>query len=367
MKHIGRINPYSFGLLGGLAAWANTMEKYNLMNAQEEAITKRERARYGAMADVQTLKAKNDALLKRLQMEANQRSYTGRETDASGKTFDVSYRNVYNPETGQFEPHETGRVPYESKMDIAKQSQQAMADRMSATQSAAADRLAAREDAIDRRSAAREAARDRAGGDKDRRTKLGQAEQQTNADMREFHKATPDEQAALLNAAGVSVDAPDPDARGFFGGKKEGATKANPDAAKQYRDAMLKQHKSELGLDDAPSANAPASPAAPGSAPPSFTPNGQQIKYDASGNAFIKGPDGKPVPYTPGGDAPLAMDMPDDDMSMPDEGLNVPEPGAEPAERPAALLAGADDESVEPTPDDEDAEGQTGLLGGQYA
>ena len=358
------INPFKMGLLGGVAAWANTMEKYNM----------------------QKLRAQNDLMLKRLQMESNQRSYTAIENGPDGKAYNVSYRNTYNPDTQQFEPHEMGRVPYESKMDIARQTQEWIAARMAGSQKAAASMLGAKEAAIDRRSAAREkavasmlgakeaaidrrsaardAVRQSADAAKQRQMALGQAEMQTNKDMKDFRAMNSDEDRAKEMAV-VGVPAT-PD------------TVNDPTTLNHYRKALLQMHKRELGIGDgaAPAAGAPAGAATPtpSAGQPSFTPDGRQIKYDANGNAFIKGADGKPVPYTPdGGGSPLAMDLPlDEESAEPTQDDELAEGEGEPQGMP--LLSGAeegsDEESGETMPDDEEAEDEepaTGFLGGQYA
>jgi len=180
----------------------------------------------------------------------------------------------------------------------------------------------------------------------------------------------------LLKAAGVDTDVPDPTAthrtlaHPLSGEPDLEARKPNDQAAAQYRKAMLEQHKSELGLTGSAggAAEGAGSPEAPGSAQPQFTPDGRQIKYDSNGNAFIKGPDGKPVPYVADAnglpDSPLAMDT----VNTADEEQPTGDEEEQPAPSGAGLLAGADtgDEETEPTQDDEEGEPQ-GLMSGQYA
>jgi hypothetical protein len=192
--------------------------------------------------------------------------------------------------------------------------------------------------------------------------------------MKEFHKASDDEKLALLKAAGVAPEVPDPDAKTLFGNPKEGATKANEQAAAQYRAAMLKQHQAELGLGGEGAGAAPADHAA--GAQPSMTPDGRQIKYDAQGNAFIKGPDGKPVPYVADAngnpDSPLAMDHdPDNELAEAQPDDEHAEGEESPQGQP--LLAGnAPDDTAasdaEDEQDDNEQDQQTaGLMSGQYA
>jgi hypothetical protein len=366
------INPLKMGLLGGFAAWASTLEKYNLLNAQNEARQSQIKTKYDAMAQVQSEREKNNALLKQMALEANQRtSKVDGVPGDDGKLNTVTYRSVYNPATQQYEQKEIGRVPYESKSDIAAQSQKAIADRMAGTQQAAADRQAGREDAVSRRTNQRLDAAETKADAQRQKDKEGQAEAATNADMKEFHRATPEQKAALLKEAGVEPEVADPTAthrtlaHPLSGEPDPNATKPNEKAAEQYRKAMLEQHKQELGLG---AETPPAGGAVPTGAQPQMTPDGRQIKYDANGNAFIKGPDGKPVPYVADAngmpDSPLAMDTAD----MGDE--EQPAGDEEQAPQGAGLIAGADqgEEEGEPTPDDEEGEGEPqGLMSGQYA
>lgn len=360
------VNPLQMGLLGGFAAWANTMEKYNMMNAQNAAIEQRYRTKYDAMAQVQSERAKNNALLNQMKLEANQRTskVDGVQGD-DGKLYSVTYRSVYNPATQQYEQHEIGRVPYESKMDVAAQSQKAIADRMAANRAAIDADATARQDRIDKRTQQRLDAKSAEDEKKDQRTKLGQAETATNKDMKDFRAMTPEEQAKELAAAGVDVSVPNPEgSKGFF---SDTSTKPNPDAEKQYRKAMLEQHKAELGIGEDQGAAGGAAAPSPTGAQPQYTPDGRQIKYDSNGNAFIKGPDGKPVPYVADAngmpDSPLAMDTIGGDEEQP----AVDQEGEESAPSGAGLLAGADagpdDTEEEPAPDEEDQ----GLMSGQYA
>lgn len=373
------INPWKMGLLGGLAQWASTMEKYNLLHEQEAARERQYQIKYGAMSDVKQLQAKNNLLLKQLQLESQQRTYNKVTQNPDGSYSQQTMRRAYNPDSGAFEDHAIGDpTPWKSASQLQDEREKAMESRMVATQQAIADRMAgtqratdarqaAREDAIAARTNSREDARDAAAEKKDRAIKLGQAEQQTNADMKAWRAMSPQEKMDEMHAAGVPVTADTVD---------------DSTAMNHYRAKMLAQHKRELGIGDenkpvtqpAGSASAPAGAPQPGDdsfmGPP-------DIRKGADGKQYlIKGTD----PNTGKVNAvPLAMDdMPDDSAIAATEGDNEEaesQPDDEQAEQGAPLLAGADEgdqdvfspqamDAEDDQADEEDAAAANGLMSG---
>lgn len=370
------INPYKMGLLGGLASWASTMEKFNLLHEQEAARERQYQIKYGAMSDVKTLQAKNNLLLKQLQLESQQRTYNKVTQNPDGSYSQQAMRRVYNPDSGAFEDHAIGDpTPWKSPSQLQDEREKAMGDRMTATQKAIgdrqattlqgiADRAAAHEKAVGDRTDQREAARDTANDKKDRAIKLGQAEQQTNADMKAWRAMSPQEKMDEMRAAGVPVTADTVD---------------DPTAMNRYRMKVLAQHKNELGIGDEPAkaaAGAPAQGAAPQPGDADF--NGPpDIRKGADGKQYlIKGTD----PNTGKVNAvPLAMDdMPDDSAIAATGGDNEAgesQPDDEQAEQGAPLLAGADEgeqdvfspqsmDAEDDQADEEDAATASGLMSG---
>jgi len=197
--------------------------------------------------------------------------------------------------------------------------QAAMMDRQDKREKAIADR----QDKAEQRRIASEAARS------------------TNAAMREFDKATPDEQAALAKSMGLSPTVSDPDAKGLFGGPKEGATKANDQLRKQYHDAVHKQALEEsTGGGSAPEAE--GGDQSPSQMPADHMPDIRTGKDGKQYKVLGTNPDGTIRAV------PLAMDV-----ASPDDN--------------AVAQQGPDDEENEPSPDSEPDEGDLGGLIDQYA
>ncbi len=88
---VGSINPWQMGLLGGAQGLLQGFQ------AHQDAMDK-----YGAMSAIEEMKAKNNRLLKMLELEANQRAYTVHQVGDDGKSVDVSMRNTYDPSTGRY-------------------------------------------------------------------------------------------------------------------------------------------------------------------------------------------------------------------------------------------------------------------------
>lgn len=383
------INPLKMGLLGGFAAWANTMEKYNMMNAQNEARQQLYKTKYDAMGQVAAERARNNALLNQMKLEANQRTskVDGVQGD-DGKLYSVTYRSVYNPSTQQYEQKEIGRVPYQPKQAAgfnlspgqvrydAQGNVIAKAPDKPDVQGAIAARQAANEDRRHQDQMERDAAKQQSA---DLARKIDRVETLTGKDMANWDKITdPSTKRQLLKDAGIDL----PDKPGMLYGTNPPGEDEIESQRGAYEAAMQKKHAKNLGVPlkaieegAAPEGSTDTTDGSgqPTGAQPQYTPDGRQIKYDANGNAFIKGPDGKPVPYVADAngmpDSPLAMDTVsgDDNEASPDDQTDTGAP-----QGGAGLLAGtdvgADDEEAEPMPDDEDEEGEPqGLMSGQYA
>ena len=248
------VNPISMGLLGGVTNWANEMEKYNLLNAQNNARQQAYATKYSAMANVSKLREQNNAMIAKMKVELGQKQYTNVLTDGDGNKVVSMGHMIADPNNpDQFVPHEDTRMsldeynkfkgggrtangagaytlsPGQKRLD-ASGNVIAENPKGADPQAAMADRQAAREKAIDART------------DKSEQRRINsEAARSTNAAMREFDKATPEEQAALAKSMGLSPTVADPDAKTLFGNPKEGATKPNDALRKQYRDAVHKQ------------------------------------------------------------------------------------------------------------------------------
>ncbi len=170
----------------------------------------------------------------------------------------------------------------------------------------------------------------------------------TAGDMKSWRKdMDSDQKKAALAGLGSDID-PEKDPAG---------------AARAYHDAMLAQHKADLASDTSKpqvgeSTNHPDS-----------TPSGQPIKYDAQGNAYIKGPDGAPVPYNPqsstgGNGSTLALDSPEaqelamDHPSMTGEQDQAPDTAAEDQEDQGLLAQ----QQAEPDDEGQPQEQSGGIL-----
>lgn len=275
----GMVNPLKMGLLGGLSGYLQGL------SASQDA----QRKLQGQSA-IEDMKAKNNRLLKLLEVDANQREFIQHKVGADGKIYDQLVRRTYDSQTGSFsgivnigdpvptkDPLAASNAIIASREKVAGMQIGAANSRNAATIAAEnkrnADRLAAKNDpsvetAAERRNRVQQRAEnDRAAG------------RDANYDMRDYAKADAETKAAMLKDAGITID----------------SAKDPAGAKKAYHDAVLAQHKSDYATGDA------TPPPQPGeaSAHPDKTPTGQPIKYDADGNAYIKGADGKPVPYTP--------------------------------------------------------------------
>lgn len=310
-KHLaGWMSPWQTGLLSGIASAGSELDKFNLMRMQNEGRIAAYQAKYGAMGATSAMKAKNDALLKQLQMEATQRSYKTQETGADGKTYDVSYRNTFNPDTGQFEPKEMGRALAKDPQALQDAREAAITDRQTNALNAGQDRADARQAGINSRLDKRDADSQAKEDQKEQAAKSDKLDARVEKDMDKFDGADSSTQASMMKAAGVKPAASDTH---MFGGN----TPTEDDAAANraaYEAAITAKHAKTMGIKSPSDKSASAAPASGGQ--PDMTPNGQPIKYDANGQGYVQGKDGKPVPYTPdaNGNAqgvPLAMDDPD--------------------------------------------------------
>ncbi len=357
----GMINPYKMGLLGGISGFLQGFSQHQA--AQDK---------FAQQSAIEEMKAKNNRLMKMLEVDANQRAYTVHQVGDDGKVYDVSMRNVYNSQTGKYEPTELSRAPSKDPMaatnalissrektskDNIDAANKRNAERIAAENQRNKDRIAGRNDPSAETAAER---RNRVQQDAlNHRAALHDA----NTDMREYNKADSETRAQMLKDAGVKVDpAKDPAA-----------------AKKAYHDAVLAQHQEDYATGDT------SAPPQPGesTAHPDKTPKGQPIKYDAQGQAYIKGPDGKPVPYTPSADADnagasgLALDSPEaqqlamDHPSMTGEAAQDDEAAAPDTsamdQQDESLIAQQqnapqDNEQQEPAPDDEGQEQYGGIL-----
>lgn len=350
------VSPWKMGLMGGMGGYVAGLGSYLDQQRHLQAQLEAYRVKYGAQADVADLRAKNNRMIAALKSEANQRSYHVDTVGDDGTPVRVSYRNTYDPQTDTFQPHEIGRVPLSATQKQPTTSYKTFPEGdQSVTYKMNPDGTREKVSSGDRFKPAQDAqpsAKDRFLQDNlNKRTQLESsrkarvaADKAASQDVKDFKNLTQKEQAAELANYGI-----DPDAK---------------DAIKQYREKKADEHLQAIQ-------GGPAPAAAGNSADnkPSTTPQGQQIKYDSQGNAYIKGPDGKPVPYNPqASDSPLAMDQ------MAAEDQAQPEGDEEDGEQPQGqgLMASnePDDESEE-SPDaepDEDEDDQQGLMGGrQYA
>jgi hypothetical protein len=377
----GFVNPLQMGLLGGIAAWGRQLDKFNMLNASLEASKERYKSRYDAMAQVQNERTKNNMLLKQMQMEGNQRTFTAPRNNPDGTIDTVTYRNVYNPATQSYEPHEVGHVPYVPKGSTAspyKTVGGSLVDtrKLDANGNPTAVYTAPdKQGAIQDRQLTVQAAREKAIADRqkdaqqraDQAKKIDRVETLTGKDMANWDKTTDDAtKRQFLKDAGVPLPENTPEHLGGMIGGNPPSGDALENLRGAYEKAMQDKHAKNLGVtskqleEGAPAGAVPADTGDTGSAQPQFTPDGRQIKYDASGNPFIKGPDGKPTPYVADAngnpDSPLAMDT----VDMSDEGAQSPDDEESAPTSGGGLIAGAG-----AGPDDEEEE--QGLMSGQYS
>ena len=361
------INPLKFGLLGGLGKGLEELDKFNFQRVASENIQARQAARYQAMLDANLarIKAQNDAMITRLNTDKSQRTHTYDTTDNNGQAVRITYENVPDGKGG-WDRHELGRVPLSAEKGgktggggytlgagqvryNADGSVAATGPDRPDTQGAIATRQKALQDEINKRADQR-----------DKRMRDTQADRDTKADMKEFDNATPDKQRTLAESAGVPYMVDDPKGgthrKSLFDSTQEADQVVNPNLRKAYQDAVSKQNRS---IGNGPDTTTPSGQ------PADMSKHGQPIRYDAQGNAYIKGPDGKPVPYNPQSDtSPLAMDnvAQAEPPAMPDETETDDNPGEEGYEQ-SPLIAGneAPEEQMPPPPDEED---EGGLIGG---
>ena len=219
-KIAGMLNPWEFGLLGGISSAANSMDQWNRMQSQQQARLDAYKVKYDAMGSVAAMRAQNNQLLSQLKLEANQRTYKTQEVGADGKTYDVYNRNVYDPDTKTFRPQEVSRAPAAKQgapvqtrvvngqivaldPDTGKWSPVYSSPNggVSAAQQAIADRSAARDKAVAGREDTRLSAQ-----------KAAKLDSAVSKDMDKFDKADADTKAQMMKSAGVDASVPDTEA-----------------------------------------------------------------------------------------------------------------------------------------------------------
>jgi hypothetical protein len=327
----GMVNPLKMGLLGGLQGYLQGV-------AQDQTMTRK----YQQQASIEEMKARNNRLIKMLETDAQQRAYTVHQVGDDGKVYDVSMRNTYNPQSGKYEPTEISRAPTKDPM-AATNALIASREKIAGNQIAAAnqrnkDRLAARNDP------SVETAAERRNREAQKGLNQRAALRDANNDMRDYNKAEPSDKAKMLKDAGITID-----------------PKADPAGAKKaYHDAVLAQHQADYET----GGSKPAPEPGESTAHPDKTPKGQPIKYDGEGNAYIKGPDGKPVPYDPTADASstgsgLALDSDEAQALAQDHAPADPEAQQEDDGQGQGLLAAADEEPQGEAQDDSEPDDDT--------
>lgn len=245
------INPFSMGLLGGITDWAKSMEKYNLLEQQNEARQKAYETKYKMMGEnfVNEQRARNNALLQKMTLEIPQKQHEVYSQDADGNTIVSLVRKIPDPQdpthfidhvewTGSVEKYNKefgknksaasgytlspGQVRYDAQGNVIAKAaekpdaQAAILARQQTMETQRAKDAMAREDA------------------KELKSNLQKAQSATDADMKEFRKAEPAEQKQMLADAGVDPEAPNAEA--------------------SYRRFKLADHQKELGVGDAPGA-----------------------------------------------------------------------------------------------------------------
>lgn len=102
------VNPFMMGLLGGLGGfvqgYGHDLDQQRVAAAQMALENYKQQNRMS----FEKLKAQNDLLIKSLQAEANQRTYTVNKQGPDGKVMTYQMRNVFDPETHSFTPTQVG-------------------------------------------------------------------------------------------------------------------------------------------------------------------------------------------------------------------------------------------------------------------
>ena len=277
-------NPMKFGLMHGAAdmfgGLAHGLEMQMVLNNRLSAY----REKYAQMANVQKAREESNMMLAKIKaqqfaMQQKARVVTGPD----GKLYKEYWHAKYEPNSNTYNRIVDGREPVQT----AQEKQQAVFDRMDK----AAQAKTAHDDRIDARAKSRDEAKGRqqaitsANADvKSAQKELDKVNDGVDSEvqkMKDEYRKKPDELNRAMTIAGL--DPEDTKAKASFLKSEEDDIRGG--AKKQIE-------RAQKALDDAKSAR--------DSLPKSDAP---QVKYGPDGTPYIKGADGKPVPYRPTTDA----------------------------------------------------------------
>ena len=277
-------NPWKFGLMNGAAdmfsGMAHGLQMQMVLNNRLASYHER----YSQMADIQKAREEHNMMLAKMKMQQSALQQKSRVvTGQDGKLYKEYSHYEYDPNGNGYARVVDGREPVQTAQD----KQQAVFDRMDR----AAQAKTVHDDRIDARAKSRDEAKGRqqaitsANADvKSAQKELDKVNDGVESEvnkMKDEYRRKPSELTEAMTAAGL--DPEDTKAKASFlkseeDGIRGGAKKQIERAQKALDDA--KSARDSLSKSDAP-----------------------QIKYGPDGTPYIKGPDGKPVPYRPTADA----------------------------------------------------------------